>query len=166
MLRNGFVKIYRSILDWEWYDDINTTRLFLHLLLTVSIEKSQWHGVDIERGSRVSSYAILARETKLSVKQIRAALSHLETTGEVARTKYPKFTVFTVVNFDTYQEKGQGKRQGKGSQAGSEGAGKGQQYKKIKEDIRNKEDARARDIPSSKEWTEEERKRLAAKARE
>ena len=153
MLENGYVKIYRSLLKWEWYDDVNTKVVFLHLLLTVSIEDSKWHGITVKRGSRVSSYPVLAKETGLSVKQLRTAISHLEATGEVARTKYPKYTVFAINNYDTFQS-GAGKT-----------AGKGQQYKKVKED---KEDKESFSPPSSSSLsctaaaTEEEVKAYAA----
>ena len=104
MLDTGFVKIYRSLLSWEWYDDINTKTVFLHLLLTVSIADSQWHGITIQRGSRVSSYAILAKETRLSVDKVRTAISHLESTGEITRYKYPKYTVFAINNYSKFQD--------------------------------------------------------------
>lgn len=133
MLENGYVKLYRSLLKWEWYDDVNTKVVFLHLLLTVSIEDSKWHGITVKRGSRVSSYPVLAKETGLSVKQLRTAISHLEATGEVARTKYPKYTVFAINNYDAFQS-GAGKTAGKGQGKGRVRAGKGQQYKKVKED--------------------------------
>ena len=103
MLESGYIKLYRSLLNWEWYDDINTKTVFLHLLLTVSIAESQWHGITVPRGSRVSSYAVLASETKLSVDKVRTAIKHLETTGEITRCKYPKCTVFTVNNYDKFQ---------------------------------------------------------------
>lgn len=103
MLKNGYIKLYRSLLNWEWYDDINTKTVFLHLLLTVSIADDQWHGITIPRGSRVSSYAVLASETKLSVDKVRTAIKHLETTGEITRYKHPKYTVFTVNNYDKFQ---------------------------------------------------------------
>lgn len=103
MLENGFIKLYRSLLKWEWYDDVNTKVVFLHLLLTVSIEDSKWHGITVRRGSRVSSYAILAKETKLSVDKVRTAIRHLEATGEVTRSKYPKYTVFAINHFDKFQ---------------------------------------------------------------
>ena len=125
MLENGYVKIDRSLLKWEWYDDVNTKVVFLHLLLTVSIEDSKWHGITVKRGSRVSSYPVLAKETGLSVKQLRTAISHLEATGEVARTKYPKYTVFAINNYDTFQS-GAGKTAGKGQGKGRVRAGKGQ----------------------------------------
>ena len=133
MLENGYVKLYRSLLKWEWYDDVNTKVVFLHLLLTASIEDSKWHGITVKRGSRVSSYPVLAKETGLSVKQLRTAIRHLEATGEVARTKYPKYTVFAINNYDTFQS-GAGKTAGKGQGKGRVRAGKGQQYKKVKED--------------------------------
>ena len=38
MLESGFIKLHRKILKWEWYDEPNTMRLFIHLLLTASIE--------------------------------------------------------------------------------------------------------------------------------
>jgi hypothetical protein len=30
---SGWIKIHRSILEWEWYEDTNTFRLFMHLIL-------------------------------------------------------------------------------------------------------------------------------------
>ena len=115
MLENGFIKLYRSLLKWEWYDDVNTKVVFLHLLLTVSIEDSKWHGITVRRGSRVSSYAKLSEETKLSVRQVRTAIDHLESTGEASDLVYAKYTVFAINHFDAYQtatSKPAGKRQG------------------------------------------------------
>lgn len=132
MLESGYIKLYRSLLNWEWYDDINTKTVFLHLLLTVSIEESKWHGITIKRGSRVSSYAVLAKETRLTERQVRTAISHLETTGELTRHKYPNFTVFAINNYDKYQlltDKTTGQRQGNDKVA----TGQRQQYKKEKE---------------------------------
>lgn len=103
MLESGYIKLYRSLLNWEWYDDINTKTVFLHLLLTVNIAKRQWHGITVPCGSRICSYAVLASETRLSVDKVRTAIKHLETTGEITRCKYPKCTVFTVNNYDKFQ---------------------------------------------------------------
>lgn len=103
MLESGYIKLYRSLLNWEWYDDINTKTVFLHLLLTVNIAKRQWHGITVPCGSRVCSYAVLASETRLSVDKVRTAIKHLEATGEITRYKYPKCTVFTVNNYDKFQ---------------------------------------------------------------
>lgn len=133
MLESGYIKLYRSLLSWEWYDDINTKTVFLHLLLTVNIAKRQWHGITVPCGSRVSSYAVLAKETRLTERQVRTAISHLETTGELTRYKYPNFTVFAINNYDKYQlltDETTGQRQGNDKVA----TGQRQQNKKIEED--------------------------------
>lgn len=103
---HGFVKLDRRILDWEWYRDLNTCRLFFHLLLRANWKDGRFQGVEIPRGSLVTSYNNLAAETGLSVKNIRTALKHLETTGEVAVNRYPKFSVITVNNYSLYQSDG------------------------------------------------------------
>ncbi len=51
MLEGGFILLHRSILRWEWYGDLNTARLFIHLLLTVNYEPQRWQGIAVERGS-------------------------------------------------------------------------------------------------------------------
>ena len=53
MLEGGFILLHRSILRWEWYGDLNTARLFIHLLLTVNYEPQRWQGIAVERGQRV-----------------------------------------------------------------------------------------------------------------
>ena len=103
---HGFVKLDRRILDWEWYRDLNTCRLFFHLLLRANWKDGRFQGVEIPRGSLVTSYNNLAAETGLSVKNIRTALKHLETTGEVAVNRHPKFSVVTVNNYSLYQPDG------------------------------------------------------------
>ena len=136
MLESGYIKLYRSLLNWEWYDDINTKTVFLHLLLTVSIEESKWHGITVPRGARVSSYQTLAKETGMSVQQLRTSVKRLESTGTLTRYKYPKYTVFALKNFDKYQSptsKETSCQQGTNKVP----TGSQQQYKKIEE---NKED--------------------------
>lgn len=147
MLENGFIKLHRKILKWEWYGEPNTMRLFIHLLLTVNLQESVFQGAKIPRGGRVSSYNLLAKELNLTIKQIRTASQHLERTGEVARTAYPKFTVFTVTNYDSYQVRGTAKGTQKGKDAGNARASEGQQNKKIKESQEEKEESRAPAAP-------------------
>lgn len=133
MLESGYIKLYRSLLNWKWYDDINTKTVFLHLLLTVSIADNQWHGITVPRGARVSSYQTLAKETGLSVQQLRTSVKRLESTGTLTRYKYPKYTVFALKNFDKYQpstSKETNCQQG----ANKVPTGSQQQYKKIEED--------------------------------
>lgn len=46
------------------------------------------------------------KDTGLSVKNVRTALNHLETTGEVAVNRHPKFSVVEIKNYNVYQTDG------------------------------------------------------------
>lgn len=118
MIENGFIKLHRSMVSWEWWHDMNTWRLFSWLLLSVNWKDGRFAGYEIPRGSIVTSYPKMAAETDLSVKQVRTALNHLKRTGEVAVKTTPKFSIITVNNYCKYQDEGR--------QKGSQGAVKGQ----------------------------------------
>ena len=98
-----FVKVYRKFTEWEWYDDINVSRVFLHLLITVNWTDKRWRGQVVKRGSITSSYEKLATETGLSVMQVRTAIKKLQSTGEITSKSSNKNTVFIVNNYDLYQ---------------------------------------------------------------
>lgn len=142
-LDKGYIKLWRSMLSWEWYDDPPTKDVYLHLILTASISPSIWHGIEIPRGSLVSSYRKIAKQTGLTIQQARTAISHLETTGEITRSAHSKFTVFTLNNYDKFQEITQKStsKSFKNQQANPNQSTFNQhQYKKIKEDIKKEEE--------------------------
>ena len=99
----SYIKLSRGLLDWEWYSDINTTRAFIHMLLKANWRDGNFKGVPVPRGSFVSSIGKLASETGLTEREIRTAILHLKTTGEVTSKTTNKFTVFSVVKYDLYQ---------------------------------------------------------------
>lgn len=99
----NFIKIDRKILDWEWWSDINTYRLFTYMLLKANWKDGSFKGVDVPRGSFVSSISKLSVETNLTVDEVRTALKHLKSTKEITSKSRSKFTVFTVNNYNLYQ---------------------------------------------------------------
>lgn len=101
---SGYIKISRKMLEWEWYKNINTCRLFIHMILKANWKNGKFEGVDIPRGSFVSSLPILASETSLTINEVRTAISHLKTTGEITGKSHKKFTVFTIKNYTLYQD--------------------------------------------------------------
>lgn len=133
---SGWIKIHRSILKWEWYDDVNTRILFFHLLVTVNHEESRWHGITINRGQRITSISKLAKESRLTVKSVRVALEHLKRTQEVAYKGHKRYSVITVTNYDRYQTKGTSE----GTLRAQSGHTKGnkQEYKEEKEILDDK----------------------------
>ena len=99
-----FIKLYRKMLEWEWYKDTNTFALFIHCLLIANWKDGRFMGYSVPRGSFVSSYAQLAEQTNLSVQNVRTAINHLKSTGELTVNSTTKFSVFTVVNYNRYQD--------------------------------------------------------------
>ena len=80
----GFVKDYRSKLDWEWFTDPKTAHLWEYICLRVNYEPSRFRGIEIRRGEMLESIKTISKNTGLSEKNVRTALEHLKSTGEVA----------------------------------------------------------------------------------
>ena len=100
---DGFVKIYRKITNWNWYDDPNTFRLFVHCILKANYKEKEWHGITIPVGSFVTSYAKLAKELKLTPDKIRLAMKKLKTTKNITVKSTTQYTVITVISYQKYQ---------------------------------------------------------------
>lgn len=99
----GFVKTFREILDWEWYQDGNTFRLFMHLLLKANYKAGKYQGYDILPGQVVTGRKALAEQLKLSEQQIRTSLNKLEKSAEITIKKTNKFSIITITKWDEYQ---------------------------------------------------------------
>ena len=104
MGNNGFIKIHRSILDWEWYDDNNTKVLFFHLILSVNYETKNWRGIEIKRGSFITTQANLIKETNLTRQSLRTSLKKLEKTGEITIKSDQGYTQISLCKYDKYQD--------------------------------------------------------------
>lgn len=100
----GFIKLNRSMLSWEWYKNLNTCRLFLHMLLRANWKDTKWEGKKIPRGSFISSIENLSEETGLTMREVRTAITHLESTGEITKKTTNKYTQFSLTNYCIYQD--------------------------------------------------------------
>lgn len=100
-----YIKLFRSLQDWRWYQDANTMRVWIHLLLNANIRDRDFERITVHRGEIVTSYASLADSLGLSVQNVRTAIEHLKSTGEITSKAYPKFQVISIVCFDMYQSR-------------------------------------------------------------
>ena len=104
MINAGFIMLHRELIDWEWYTDVNTCKLFVHSLLKVNYSQKRWQGIVINKGEFVTSLDKLAVETGLTVSKVRTALSKLEstnylkleTTSAYTKISIPKLNDFVV----------------------------------------------------------------------
>lgn len=99
----GWIKLHRQILDWEFYSDTNTKVVFLHLLLMANYEDKRWRGIVIKRGQLVTSVKHLCEQLKLSTQQIRTSLDKLKNNKQITIKTTNKFTLITIEKYDLYQ---------------------------------------------------------------
>jgi len=102
-MNKGWIKLHRQFLDWEWYDEPNCTRVFLHCLLKANHKEKKYRGTLVKRGTFITSLDILAYELQLSKQSLRTVLRKLQSTGEINRLSNTHGTIITVCNYDTYQ---------------------------------------------------------------
>lgn len=100
---NGYIRLYRKIVDWEWYTDTKTKALFIHLLLLANHDDKKWRGEIIKRGELVTSRSSLSSQTGLSEQQIRTSLRKLRSTNDITIKTTNKNTLIMVVKYDFYQ---------------------------------------------------------------
>lgn len=102
-MATGWIKLHREMLAWEWYQDANTMRVFLHLLLTANYEDKKYKGVVIKRGQCMTSIRKLSENLGLTMRHTRTALDHLKATGEVTIETTHKYSIITISNYEIFQ---------------------------------------------------------------
>lgn len=100
---NGYIRIHRKFLKWEWYQNTITKSVFLHCLLKANWEGSKFEGMIIKRGSFVTGRKKMAEEIGVSEQQLRTALKHLISTNELTIKPTTKYSIISINNYDMYQ---------------------------------------------------------------
>ena len=100
----SWFKIYRKMEDWEWFTDSKTLHVFLYLMLRANIKNKKFNGRMIRRGQVVTSYQKIAGATGMSVSSAKRAISNLISTGEITMQSTNKYSIITIVKFDSYQQ--------------------------------------------------------------
>ena len=116
-MEGGWIKIHRSIEEWEWESDPLMYYFWVRLLVKVNHEDKEWKGEIIPRGSMVTSLSKMANEFHLSVKQVRVFLARLTKGKQIVIETTNKWTKITICKYDDYQVVGQAEGQTKGKQS-------------------------------------------------
>ena len=129
----GWIKIHRSLLQWEWFQKPDMVQLFMYLLLKANVEDRKWQGIDVKRGQVVTSVATICRDLSLSTKKVRNCLEHLKNSQVISIKTTNKFSVITICNYATYQAYETPEGQTEGKQRANEGQTEGKQRATSKE---------------------------------
>lgn len=100
----GYIKLFRKFVDWEWYSDPVVKSVFIDLLINANYKVKKWQGQIVNPGELVTSVSSIAERNGLSAQQVRTALTKLEKTGEINKRSTNKNTLIIVLNYKRYQE--------------------------------------------------------------
>jgi len=131
MASDGWVKLFRKITEWEWYQDSQMVHLFIHLVVMANHQDKKWKGVEVKRGQLLTGRKALSESTGISEKAVRNRLNRLEEGGEIIKKTASKFSIITICKYEDYQQE----ENQKGQQRASKGPAKGhkQECKERKE---------------------------------
>lgn len=99
----GWIKLHRKLLDWRWFSDGNTLKVFLYILLQANHEKKSWKGIEILPGQMIFGRERLSETLAISEQSLRTIITRLKSTSEITTKSTNKYTVVTVVNWESYQ---------------------------------------------------------------
>jgi len=102
-INKGYIKLHRQILDWEWWDDANTFKVFMYCLINANHTAKKWHGITINRGEFLTSNRKLSTHCRLSLQSIRTILKHLKSTHELTYRATHQYTIISVLKYEEYQ---------------------------------------------------------------
>lgn len=145
----GYIKLFREIQEWEWWDDPNTLAMWVHLLVCANWKDTVWHGETIQRGSLVTTISRLAEETGLSDKQVRTCIDRLAKTGEIIKEGTNKWTKITICKYEDYQSAENDVRQTDGEQSANERQTIGEQMATIEEVKKERKEEVKKIVPLS-----------------
>lgn len=100
---DSYVKLFRKIVEWEWFKDSELVHLLLYLVVRANYTDKRWNGITIKRGQLVTTLQDISEKTGISVQTIRTALKKLKSTNELTIESTSKFSLITIVQYDLYQ---------------------------------------------------------------
>ena len=71
MNENGFVKLFRKLIDWKYAQFPNAVALWVHILIRANWKDGYFMGMSVPRGSFATSMQHLADETGMHVNTVK-----------------------------------------------------------------------------------------------
>ena len=102
---SGYIKLFRRLTAWEWYKESPMVHLLVHLIMMANRQPGRWKGVELQRGQLITGRHALSLQTGITERTCRTCLERLKTTREIAIETTNRYTLITLLNYDTYQDR-------------------------------------------------------------
>ncbi len=110
---DGWLKLYRSILDSAVFQDAEVLKVWIWLLCNVAFEQHDTicYGkvIHLKQGQIATGRKKIAQCTDLNENKVYRALTTIKSLGNIEIKSTNKYSIITVVNWDKYQDEN-GKR--------------------------------------------------------
>jgi biotin operon repressor len=100
---SGWIKLHRKITEWQWYNKSEYVHFFIHVLASANHKDCMWQGIEIKKGSLITSLDKLRVATGISAQSLRTIIKKLQNTGEIDVKSTSQWTMITVCKYDSYQ---------------------------------------------------------------
>lgn len=111
----GWVRIHRKIIDVPWFNKSEYVHLWLYLLLKANHKDQEVfignEKVLVKRGQLLTSRHKLSEVVHIQENKIYRILKCFENEHQIEQHKTRKYTVISILNYDTYQKSEQGTEQ-------------------------------------------------------
>ena len=102
-MEQGYIKIFRDILEFEWYTEPTTARLYIHLLIKANHKDGFYRGEKVMRGQVYTGRKLLEKETGISQQSIRTSIKKLESTNHLTIDSTKQRSIITLKNYHKFQ---------------------------------------------------------------
>lgn len=102
-MKSGWFKMYRTIIDWEWFKEHDMTCFFIYCLCKANLSDKYWRGTLIKKGQAVISRPTVCSDLGIKDRRYRTIVSRLIKSGEILTQTSEKHTIVTIVNWERYQ---------------------------------------------------------------
>ena len=102
-MQNGWIKLNRKILNWEFWGDAKMVQIFIYCLARANSKPASYKGVTIERGSFTTTAGLMAKENNMSKATLYKCLKALQDSGSIEVQGTNKYTMVKVLKYDEYQ---------------------------------------------------------------
>ena len=101
-----YVKLPKYIAKRPWYSKPNSLMLYIHLLLNKSyLDRTLINNIPLLKNQLLTSNDALTKALKLTTKEIRTALKHLQETNDIEIKTTPKYSIITLLFEELFDEK-------------------------------------------------------------
>jgi len=107
-MNDGWVSIYRQIFDNKDLKDNNHLLIFIYMVVHAShkptIVTYRRKRITLKRGQLTVSSIDLYKRFNLSRQTVRTILKNLELTNSLTHTLHKQLSIYTIVNYDKFQD--------------------------------------------------------------